>query len=88
MSRNHNRNRRSQGRGRRHRGNQRCQPGLLARIFRNRYREGSSFVSLADLATNVKEIFYAWQNRLKPNSRMIWRNGKIVGHSTSWRGPR
>lgn len=82
-SRNRNRNRqRSQRRQQKQK-----RTSLLARILRNRY-SGSNWVSLADIITNTRETFYAWSHRLGPGSRVIWRNGRPVGHTTSWRGPR
>jgi hypothetical protein len=79
-----NRNRR---RSRWHQQQKQKRTSLLTRIFRNRYT-GSNWVSLADVLTNTREIFYAWSHRLGPGSRVIWRDGRPVGHTTSWRGPR
>jgi hypothetical protein len=61
---------------------------LVKRLLRNRYRPGSSWVSLADIWNNTLETAYAWFNRVPPNSRLMWRNGRIVGHSRKWNGPR
>jgi hypothetical protein len=59
---------------------------LLKRIFRNRY-SGSNWVSLADVLENVKETWFSFTNRVPPGSRLIRRAGKIVGYTSTWRGP-
>lgn len=84
MSRRHNRgNHNARGRSRPSK-----RVGLLSRLLRNRYREGSNWVSVGDVIANVKETFYCFTHRVPPNSRLLWRNNKIVGFSSQWRGPR
>jgi hypothetical protein len=57
-------------------------------MFRNRYNPGSSYVTLGDVIANVKAIFFCWSERVPPGSRLLYRNGKIVGWSAPWRGKR
>lgn len=59
---------------------------LLQRIFRNRY-SGSNWISLADVIENVKETWFSFTNRVPRGSRLIRRGGKIVGYSSTWKGP-
>lgn len=78
----------SRYRNRRNRGGPAKRVGLVKRLLRNRYRPESSWVTLADIWTNTVETAYAWLHRVPPNSRLMWRNGRIVGHSRRWNGPR
>jgi hypothetical protein len=43
---------------------------------------------VGDVIANVKETFYCFTRRVPQNSRLLWRNSKIVGFSSQWRGPR
>jgi hypothetical protein len=70
------------------RGSQRKPPTLVQRILRNRYDPHSRRVSINDVLTNIKTIWYAWSHRVTPGSRLHFRDGKIVGHSAAWLGKR
>lgn len=70
------RNRRNQ------RGWQNRRPPKRQPIFTNRRNPQSSWVTLNDVITNVKERVYGWFHRIPKGSRLYWRGGKIVGHST------
>lgn len=78
----------SRRRHRKRRGGPPRKPSLFQRIFRNRYNPGSSYVTLGDVIANVKAIFFCWSERVPPGSRLLYRNGKIVGWSAPWHGKR
>ncbi len=58
---------------------------LVGRIFTNRTKPRSKWISLLDVWTNAREIYYAWIHRVPDNSKLKYRNGKIVGHSVRFR---
>ena len=62
--------------------------GLITRLFRNRYRPGSTWVSVGDVVANFKEGGLTFFNRVPPGARLMWRNGRIVGYTSRWNGPR
>jgi len=76
----------SRRRHRGERGGSRRKPSLLQRILRNRYNPQSPYVTLGDAIANIKAIFFCWSERVPPGSRLLYRNGKIVGWSAPWRG--
>jgi hypothetical protein len=61
---------------------------LWRRIFRNRYNPGSNYVTLGDIIENMKSTWYAWTQRVPPGSRLIYRDGKVRGHTSMWPGRR
>jgi len=61
---------------------------LWRRLLRNRYNPRSAYVTLADVIENVKSTWYAWAKRVPPGARLIYRNGRVVGHTSTWRGRR
>ncbi len=63
----------------------RSRRGVLARIFTNRTDPRSQWISVSDMWTNAKEIFYGWAHRVPDNSTIRYRNGKIIGHSVRFR---
>jgi hypothetical protein len=80
--------RRQSGRNQRQGRSQQKQVSLWQRIFRNRYNPGSNWVSLGDVVENIRTTWYAWVERVPPGSRLIYRNGRVVGHSSTWPGRR
>lgn len=74
--------------GRRRRRGQRPRVPLWRRIFRNRYNPGSRWVSAADVWENLKATWFSWTHRVPPNSRLLYRNGRVVGYTARWRGIR
>jgi hypothetical protein len=61
---------------------------LWPRLFANRYDPQSRWVTFADVWENLKAMWFSWTNRVPPGSRLLYRNGRIVGYSTQWRGKR
>ena len=55
---------------------------LTRRLFRNRYRPDSPWVSLADVILNAKEIAYRFWYRVPPRSGLRWDKDRIRGHYT------
>lgn len=61
---------------------------LLRRIFANRYDPQSRWVTVGDAWENLKATWFSWTRRVPPGSRLLYRNGRIVGYTTQWRGKR
>ena len=61
---------------------------LWRRIFANRYDPQSRWVTFADVWENLKSTWFSWTNRVPPGSRLLYRNGRIVGYGTQSRGRR
>ncbi len=73
-------------RRRRHGGGKKKKTSKLGSLLQNRRKPNSRWICLGDIIDNIKERFYCWSNNVPSGSRLHWRKGKVVGHST--RAPR
>lgn len=73
-------------RGRRNNRSRRQKPSLLKRIFTNRRNANSSWISLADVLTNIREEWFVFEKRVPPGSRILWgKDGRPRGYSSTRR---
>lgn len=56
-------------------------------VFTNRRNPGFWWISLYDIWLNMKERAYSWWFRVPRGSHILWKGGKIVGHTSKAKRP-